>query len=229
MKFPVAQLRRIFETEQGINQQSLVVSATRPKQNPSKNRWISSAAGTTEEKSGQYLGKVSNTRVTPVLLPSKTSTKENHIMKLKLFIGALLITCGICIPTQTFGVIVDNSDPGFSASPAWATGTGGYGGTFRYRSVGPFSDPATWKTPAMKAGTYSVSAAWVSGANRSAAASYVVYHSSGATTVVVNQQLNGGLWNLLGNWSMNAGTNQVKLSSWGTTGYIVIADVIKWQ
>jgi hypothetical protein len=44
-----------------------------------------------------------------------------------------------------------------------------------------------------------------------------------------NQQVNGGSWQLLGSWSMNAGTNQVRLSCWTTTGFVVIADAIKWE
>ncbi|MGI8964848.1 MAG: hypothetical protein ACR2H1_02035 [Limisphaerales bacterium] len=40
----------------------------------------------------------------------------------------------------------------------------------------------------------------------------------------------GGQWNLLGTWSdFVARNNIVKLSCWTTTGYVVIADGIKWQ
>jgi hypothetical protein len=125
-------------------------------------------------------------------------------------------------------IIVDNSDPGFYASPAWATGTSSqaWGGTFRYRSTAPVSDPATWKVNLPSTGPYSVYAWWVSGPNRSAAAPYIITHGSSTTTVIVNQQVNGGSWNLLGTWTM---AGQVKLSPWAATGYIVVADAIMWR
>ena len=54
-------------------------------------------------------------------------------------------------------------------------------------------------------------------------------HAGGTTVVTVNQQANGGKWNLLGNWNMKAGSNQVRLSCWTTTGFVVVADAIRWQ
>lgn len=130
------------------------------------------------------------------------------------------------------GNIVDNSASGFSASASWATGTSAadkYGSNYRYRSTAALSDPATWSVSLPSSKTYSVYAWWSQGSNRSATAPYVVYHSAGSTTVNKNQQANGGVWNLLGSWSMAGGANQVKLSCWTTTGYIVLADAIKWQ
>ena len=62
--------------------------------------------------------------------------------------------------------------------------------------------------------------------NRSASAPYIIYHSTGTATVRVNQQVNGGKWNYLGTWAMSTG--KVQLSCWTTTGYVVVADAIKW-
>lgn len=127
-------------------------------------------------------------------------------------------------------VIVDDGDPGFSASASWIHVFGsGYNGDLHYRGTGPYSDPAIWKTkfPWNRVGPVSVYAWWVAGANRTPQAPYLVTHSSGTTTVVVNQQVNGGQWNLLGTWTMSSG--YVRLSPWTATGYIVVADAIKWQ
>jgi GH25 family lysozyme M1 (1,4-beta-N-acetylmuramidase) len=129
-------------------------------------------------------------------------------------------------------VTVDNSNAGFSASASWSTGTSAadkFGTNYRYRNTQSTSDPATWTGNLASTKTYSVSAWWSQGSNRSTTAPYIVYHSGGSTTVQKNQQANGGSWQLLGSWNMNAGNNQVALSCWTTTGFIVLADAIKWE
>ena len=129
-------------------------------------------------------------------------------------------------------VIVDNSNGGFSASSNWSTGTSAadkYGPDFRYRNTGAVSDAATWTASLPTSKTYSVYAWWSQGSNRSATAPYIVDHNSGSATVQKNQQANGGSWQLLGSYAMSAGTNTVRLSCWTTTGFVVIADAIKWQ
>jgi hypothetical protein len=128
--------------------------------------------------------------------------------------------------------IVDNSNGGFSCSANWSTGTSStdkYGSNYRYRSTAAVSDPATWTTSLPTSANYSVYAWWPAGSNRSSTASYIVYYNGGSQSKVVNQRVNGGQWNLLGAWGMNAGANTVKLSCWTTTGYVVMADAIKWQ
>ena len=127
--------------------------------------------------------------------------------------------------------IVDNSSAGFSVTGTWATGsssTDKYGADYRYHSTAPISEPAQWTTTLNTSGSWNVWAWWPQGANRSTSASYVVTHAGGTTTVNVNQQLNGGKWNLLGTWNMS-GTVNVKLSCWTATGAIVVADAIKWD
>jgi hypothetical protein len=125
-------------------------------------------------------------------------------------------------------VIVDNSNAGFSVTGTWAAGsssTDKYGADYRYHSTAAVSQPAQWL--ANVSGTKNVAAWWAQGSNRSATAGYHVYHSGGTTVVNVNQQVNGGKWNSLGNFSMTTG--KVLLSVWTATGYIVVADAIKWQ
>jgi hypothetical protein len=129
-------------------------------------------------------------------------------------------------------VIVDNSSGGFSASASWATGTGStdkYGADYRYRSTAAISDAATWTGNLGSTKSYGVYAWWAQGSNRSSTASYIVAIPGGSSTVVVNQQSGGGQWHLLGTWSLNSGSNNVKLSCWTTTGFIVLADAVKWQ
>lgn len=132
--------------------------------------------------------------------------------------------------TPVTSVIVDNSNAGFDGS-AWATAsssTDKYGADYRYRSTAAISDPATW-TANIASGTKNVAAWWPQGSNRSTTAAYHVEHSGGTTVVTVNQQINGGKWNSLGNFNFVGGNVTVQLSCWTTTGFIVVADAVKWQ
>lgn len=144
-------------------------------------------------------------------------------------VGATALVYGALAVNTQAQIVVDNSSPGFSASTNWLTGLGGYGGSYRYRTTGAVADSATWQVPIKVAGTYSISAWWAAGANRTTSAPYIVYHASGTTTVLKNQQVNGGQWNTLGMFTLNTGWNQVKLSPWTTTGYIIVADAIRWN
>jgi len=141
------------------------------------------------------------------------------------------VTSANALLTVKVVVIVDNVDSGFSAPSTWNTGTiatDRYGDDYRFRDTAAISDPATWEAYLAHTGTYNIRAWWSQGTNRSTTAPYIVYHPNGSTTVYKNQQNNGGGWRLLGQFDLNAGTNTVKLSCWTSTGYVVIADAIKW-
>ena len=92
--------------------------------------------------------------------------------------------------------------------------------------VGAAPNTATW-TPAIAAsGNYRVYAKWTAHANRATDATYTVVHASGSTPVTVNQQTNGGQWNLLGTFAFTAGASgRIELTD-QANGY-VIADAIK--
>jgi hypothetical protein len=124
---------------------------------------------------------------------------------------------------------VDNPSATFVGT--WATGTSAtdkLGTDYRYHSTAPVSEPATWATTLNTTATWNVRAWWAAGSNRSASAPYIVSHGAGTTTVNKNQQANGGSWQLLGSWSMG-GAQDVQLSCWAATGYVVIADGIRWD
>ncbi len=126
-------------------------------------------------------------------------------------------------------VIVDNTNAAFSVTGSWSTGTSStdkYGSDYRYHSTQAVSEPATW-APNLASGTYAVYAWWPQGSNRCATAPYIVHYNGGTATVNVNQQANGGKWNLLGTWNFTSGNN-VQLSCWQGTGYVVMADAVKF-
>ncbi len=133
--------------------------------------------------------------------------------------------------TLTSSVTVDNSAAGFSTSASWSTGTGStdkFGSDYRYRSTASLSDAATWTVSLGSTKSTTAYAWYPQGSNRSQTAPYIVYYASGSSSVAVNQQINGGQWVSFGTFNMNAGSNQVKLSCWTTTGFVVVADAVKW-
>jgi len=141
-------------------------------------------------------------------------------------------TGNISVTAPVADVIVDNTSAGFTASASWITAsssTDKYGADYKYRSTAAVSDNATWTGSLPSTKTYNVYAWWTQGANRSVTAVYHIDHAAGTTTSTKNQQGGGGAWQLLGSWSINSGSRQVRLSCWTTTGYIVVADAIKWQ
>lgn len=135
-------------------------------------------------------------------------------------------------PASSNEIIIDNSDSGFSCSSNWSTGTSAtdkYGTNYRYRNTQATSDPAKWTPNIPTSGSWAVYAWWSQGTNRSSSAPYIVYYSGGSTTINVNQQTNGGKWNLLTTKTFGTGTAYpTQLSCWTTTGYVVIADAVKW-
>jgi hypothetical protein len=135
-------------------------------------------------------------------------------------------------PSTAVVVTADNVAGSFTVnSSAWFTGTSisGYiGANYHARATEAISDPATWNVSLPSAGTYRVDAIWTSATNRAASAPYQVIHTGGTTTVNRNQQSNGGTWQSLGNFSFNAGTNNVRLSCWTTAGFYVIADAVRF-
>ena len=127
--------------------------------------------------------------------------------------------------TITAKTYVDDSP---AVSAGWATGTSAadkYGADYKYKSTAAVSDAATWTSTLANGGNYDISAWWSQGTNRSATAPYIL---PGGATVSKNQQANGGVWNLLGTKSLVAGAQTTKLSCWTTTGFIVVADAVKY-
>lgn len=128
------------------------------------------------------------------------------------------------LPTYT----LDNANAGFTASANWATGTSStdkYGTNYRYRSTAAISDGASWSINVGTAGTYRIQAWWAQGTNRSA---NVAYKMPNGTNVYVNQQANGGKWNVLGSVSLATGARVTTLSCWATTGFVAVADAIRY-
>jgi hypothetical protein len=123
---------------------------------------------------------------------------------------------------------VTYTDDSPAVSAGWATATAAadkFGADYKYKSTAALSDPAIWSINVAASGNYDISAWWAAGANRSATAPYILPNN---VTVQRNQQTGGGAWNLLGTIFLSAGTHDTKLSCWTTTGFVVVADAVKY-
>lgn len=128
-------------------------------------------------------------------------------------------------PPPTGSNYIDDSP---TASAGWASSTSAadkYGASYLFKATDAISDPASWTINVPTAGSYDISAWWSAGTNRSTAAPYIL--PDGAT-VNKNQQANGGAWNLLGTKSLSTGNKTTQLSCWAPSGFVVVADAVKY-
>jgi hypothetical protein len=127
-------------------------------------------------------------------------------------------------------IILDNPSATFTQD--WAVAVGGsqtYGNDYRWRSTGITTGLAIWRPAIPQAGYYAVQFWWTSGANRNPSTIVGVRLNSRTSTVRVNQQTGGGLWNEIGVAYMPKGTNSlVGLSSAGPGGFVVVADAVRF-
>jgi hypothetical protein len=136
-------------------------------------------------------------------------------------------------PSPRIERILDNEGPGFSTSQAqdaWQTYTevGGqhYGDSHRYnRLLGTGKDVATWSFTVSKPGRYAVYAWWWAGEWRPKDVPFVINSSTGSQTVRVNQQVNGGQWNLLGYYEFSS-SGSIAVNDNATSGQDVVADAV---
>ena len=126
-------------------------------------------------------------------------------------------------------IILDNGAATYFGS--WTTSSsaaGHYGPDYRWASTGVAAARALWTPNIPSAGNYQVSMWWPAGSNRNPATLVGVELSSGIRTATINQQTNGGQWNVLGNIQLPAGAvTTFGLSNAGANGFVVIADALR--
>ncbi|MFQ5949606.1 MAG: hypothetical protein ACE5J1_02845, partial [Nitrospiria bacterium] len=87
---------------------------------------------------------------------------------------------------------------------------------------------AFWQLTLPEEGIYAVEAWWRQGTNRSDAAKFIIGTSKERRTVMVNQQIHGDQWNLLGNFSFQADSPLfIGLINKASPGYVVILDKVR--
>ncbi len=130
-------------------------------------------------------------------------------------------------------IVIDNVSATFTGS--WATGTSStdkYGSDYRYATTAA-SETATaiFRPTLQAAGNYDVYVWYPQGSNRSAMAPHTVYWNGGSQTISVNQQANGGRWNLLvaAKPFLAGAAGYVKIGNGtGETSLVVMADAVRF-
>jgi uncharacterized lipoprotein YddW (UPF0748 family) len=151
---------------------------------------------------------------------------------------AILLAMPLSAIAQT--VIIDNENANNSAGNTFsmpvgtwsssATSTDRYLTNYRFISsaLGGTAQ-AEWRPTIPTAGDYEVSVWYPQGTNRASDAPYTVVHATGSTTIDVNQQAGGGVWNSLGTFTFAAGTaGYVRLGN-DANPMVVMADAVRFE
>lgn len=128
-------------------------------------------------------------------------------------------------------IIDDELSSGFTSSGIWTASSSQpdkFGRQYHFSYAGDGSSKASWPLIITSPGYYDIYAWWSQHENRAKNAPYIIKHASLTDTVRVNQEANGGMWNLLGTYYFTAsGESTVMLSN--AADEIVIADAVKVQ
>jgi len=132
---------------------------------------------------------------------------------------------------ETSPIILDNEDAQRTGN--WSLGVSApekYGKDYLYIGKTNTSANAFFAFPSSLHGQYRIYAWYSAGTNRTKAAEYTISHANGSASVTLNQQQNGGKWNLLGTWDFSW-PNQygIRILESKEDGKVVIVDAIKLE
>lgn len=126
-------------------------------------------------------------------------------------------------------LILDNGQASFVGN--WTTGTSSpdkYGSDYRWVSSGVAPARALWTPNLSQAGNYQVSLWWPAGSNRNPATQVGLLLNGQLFTTTVDQQVQGGQWNVLGTVQLPAGSSTtLGITNQGPTGWVVVADALR--
>jgi len=125
-------------------------------------------------------------------------------------------------------VIVDNRDPGVVSSGVWdvSSAVNAYGedSVYSYKVGDSFSWPLTISSP----GVYEIYAWWTITGTRKNNVPYVIkQNDTEIARFFVNQQENGGQWNLMGKVTLQQGEMNIVVLNEEATGNHVSADAVR--
>jgi hypothetical protein len=137
----------------------------------------------------------------------------------------------ITVGSAPVDIIIDN--PAATVVGSWSTGTSAadrFGSDYRYKSGAGGANYLQYTPNIAVAGTWQVYEWHSQGSNRTTNGRYAITYNGGTQTVQVNQQVNGGRWNLLGTFNFTTGSaGFVRVTDGHTdTAQVVIADAIKF-
>lgn len=150
-------------------------------------------------------------------------------------IAAVLLTFALPFAGQGQTVIVDNRDAGFAVElGTWQTGSStpnGYSTDYRFAETTAGGTPTARCrfTPNLPLTGYYYIGVWYNvGTNRASNAPYTVHGDLVTSTVLVDQQLNGGQFFYIGQAHFQAGSGgSVSLAN-NASNLVVMADAVQW-
>jgi|GEM_PF-1028335 len=160
---------------------------------------------------------------------SSSLTEGTHTISLKVQdnegIWSSAATMNLVVGEVPTEVIIDNRDPQTSRTGTWQVSTvpNWYGADSVWsRSGATF----TWNFAPPQEGDYEVSMWWTSSSTRNANVPVVINYGGGTANLSVNQQQNGGQWNVLGTYHFSS-TGSVRITATGTA--YTCADAVKFS
>ncbi len=127
-------------------------------------------------------------------------------------------------------LIVDN--PAARPTGTWMNGKtrGYYGGDYIWKGKGTGANYVKFVPVIPVAGEYEVYEWHVPGTNRASDAPYIISYNGGTQTILVNQQINGSRWNLLGKFNFAQGSSgEIRITDGiSTAGQMVMADAVRF-
>jgi hypothetical protein len=136
------------------------------------------------------------------------------------------------LPPVYFNKIIDNEDPEarvYGSDWNQTTIAGYWGNTPAvYHAKGLGNNYVEFKPEVKKAAKYQIYAWWTAAVNRGKDTPFIIKTKNRTDTVRVDQTLNGGKWNDLGSFSLEADTNNaIIVSDAATNGDVVVADAVR--
>jgi hypothetical protein len=132
--------------------------------------------------------------------------------------------------TSPSDIIIDN--PAATVVGSWTTNntaTDRYGADYVYKSAGSGTAYVQFQPAIPTPGNYGVYEWHSVGSNRTTDAPIEITYNGGTQTMSVNEQADGGKWNLLGTFNFASGSaGYVRIRDDFTTGNVVIADAVKF-
>ena len=113
-------------------------------------------------------------------------------------------TVTVTVNAVSAETVIDNGGPGTSSTGTWAVSgaTGSYGSPSVWSRDGT---KFTWTFTPFTSGSYELSMWWTAFSSRSTSVPVDIRHTGGTARVTINQQQNGGRWNVLGRYTFAAG------------------------
>lgn len=113
-------------------------------------------------------------------------------------------TVTVTVNAVSMEVVIDNGGPGASYTGTWdvSGATGYYGKNSVWSRDGT---KYSWTFTPSTSGSYEMSMWWTTLSSRSTSVPVDVVHSGGTDRIFINQQQNGGKWNVLGRYAFAAG------------------------